>query len=74
MNAYLRTSNRRILAAGDVASAWQFTHAADFAARTVIQNALFPFAAKKAPLGRVPRVTYTEPELAAVESGCKKTR
>jgi pyruvate/2-oxoglutarate dehydrogenase complex dihydrolipoamide dehydrogenase (E3) component len=63
---FLRTSNRRIFAAGDVASPWQFTHAADLAARTVVQNALFPFARKRAALAGVPRVTYTDPELGQV--------
>ena len=37
----LRTSNRRIFAAGDVCSTFKFTHAADALARIVIQNALF---------------------------------
>jgi pyruvate/2-oxoglutarate dehydrogenase complex dihydrolipoamide dehydrogenase (E3) component len=39
---YLRTTNRRVFAAGDVASRYQFTHMADFLARTVLANALFP--------------------------------
>src|SRR5262249_50517131 len=34
----LRTSNRRILAAGDVCSRFKFTHAADALARIAIQN------------------------------------
>jgi homoserine dehydrogenase len=38
---HLRTDNPRIYAAGDVAARWQFTHAADFMARTVVRNALF---------------------------------
>ena len=38
---YLRTTNRRIYAAGDVCLRWKFTHAADAAARIVVQNALF---------------------------------
>ena len=37
----LRTTNRRIFAAGDVCSRDRFTHHADFQARLVIQNALF---------------------------------
>ncbi len=37
----MRTSNSRIYAAGDVCSTHKFTHAADFQARIVIQNALF---------------------------------
>jgi pyruvate/2-oxoglutarate dehydrogenase complex dihydrolipoamide dehydrogenase (E3) component len=38
---HLRTSNPLVYAAGDVCSRYQFTHTADFAARIVIQNALF---------------------------------
>ncbi len=34
---YLRTTNRRIFAAGDVCSQYKFTHAADFMARIVIR-------------------------------------
>ena len=41
VNDRLQTSNRRVFAAGDVCSAYQFTHAADAMARIVIANALF---------------------------------
>jgi pyruvate/2-oxoglutarate dehydrogenase complex dihydrolipoamide dehydrogenase (E3) component len=61
----LRTSNRRIYGAGDVASRYQFTHVADATARIVIQNALF-FGRKKASDLVIPWVTYTSPELAHV--------
>ena len=61
----LRTSNRNIFAAGDVASKYQFTHAADFMARIVIQNALFMGRAKASAL-TIPWCTYTKPELAHV--------
>ncbi|MCA9510282.1 MAG: FAD-dependent oxidoreductase, partial [Myxococcales bacterium] len=61
----LRTTNRRIFACGDVCMAQKFTHAADFAARTVVQNALFFGRAKLSAL-RVPRCTYTDPEIAHV--------
>lgn len=61
----LRTTNPRIYAAGDVASAWQFTHAADALARIVVQNALF-FGRKRASALVVPWVTYTDPEVAHV--------
>jgi pyruvate/2-oxoglutarate dehydrogenase complex dihydrolipoamide dehydrogenase (E3) component len=37
----LRTTNRRIFAAGDVASRFKFTHMSDATARIVIRNALF---------------------------------
>jgi pyruvate/2-oxoglutarate dehydrogenase complex dihydrolipoamide dehydrogenase (E3) component len=41
VNDRLQTTNSRIFAAGDVCSSYRFTHAADFMARIVIQNALF---------------------------------
>jgi pyruvate/2-oxoglutarate dehydrogenase complex dihydrolipoamide dehydrogenase (E3) component len=66
---FLRTSNPRIYAAGDVCMAWKFTHAADAAAKIVVQNALFSFG----PLGKqrlsrlvMPWCTYTHPEIAHV--------
>jgi len=64
----LRTSNPRIFAAGDVCMNWKFTHAADFAARIVIQNALFPsvFGGRKLSALNMPWCTYTEPEIAHV--------
>ncbi|MEM7479710.1 MAG: mercuric reductase [Acidobacteriota bacterium] len=61
----LRTSNSNIFAAGDVASKYQFTHAADAMARIVIQNALF-FGRKKVSDLVIPWCTYTSPEIAHV--------
>ena len=61
----LRTSNPRIFAAGDVCMEWKFTHAADFAARIVIQNALF-LGRKKLSALVMPWCTYTDPEIAHV--------
>lgn len=61
----LRTSNKRIFAAGDVASKYKFTHAADFLARTVLRNALFFGRAKASDLV-FPWATYTDPEVAHV--------
>lgn len=62
---HLRTSNRDIFAAGDVCSAFKFTHTADFAARIAAQNALFPFLPGKKFSGLViPWCTYTDPEIA----------
>jgi pyruvate/2-oxoglutarate dehydrogenase complex dihydrolipoamide dehydrogenase (E3) component len=62
---HLRTTNGRIFAAGDVCMEWKFTHAADFAARLVIQNALFLGRRKLSAL-TMPWATYTEPEVAHV--------
>jgi len=61
----LRTTNRRIYAAGDVCSSYKFTHAADATARIVIENALF-FGRKTASALVIPWCTYTDPEIAHV--------
>ena len=65
VNARLQTTNRRVFAAGDVCMDAKFTHAADFAARTVIQNALF-FGRKKLSARTIPWCTYTDPEIAHI--------
>lgn len=61
----LRTTNRRIYAAGDCCSARKFTHLADAQARILVQNALF-FGRAKASRLTIPRCTYTDPEVAHV--------
>ncbi len=65
VNDRLQTTNPRIFAAGDVCSPFKFTHAADFMARIVIQNALF-FGRAKASALVIPWCTYTSPEVAHV--------
>src|SRR5882724_4651439 len=65
VNDCLQTSNPHIYGAGDVCLAWKFTHAADFSARIVIQNALF-LGRKKASALTMPWCTYTDPEIAHV--------
>jgi pyruvate/2-oxoglutarate dehydrogenase complex dihydrolipoamide dehydrogenase (E3) component len=64
---YGRTNYKHIWAVGDVAGHALFTHVAENEARTVLTNFLLPW-----PLGRkldrsqaIPRVTYTDPEVAA---------
>jgi pyruvate/2-oxoglutarate dehydrogenase complex dihydrolipoamide dehydrogenase (E3) component len=61
----LRTRNRRIYAAGDVCMDWKFTHAADAAAKLVVQNALF-LGRKRLSSLVMPWCTYTDPEVAHV--------
>jgi pyruvate/2-oxoglutarate dehydrogenase complex dihydrolipoamide dehydrogenase (E3) component len=64
VDAQLRTSAPGVWAAGDIVSgAPHFTHVADYQARLVLRNALFPFSGK-ADYGTIPWVTYTDPELA----------
>jgi pyruvate/2-oxoglutarate dehydrogenase complex dihydrolipoamide dehydrogenase (E3) component len=65
VNDRLQTTNPDIYAAGDICSPYQFTHAADFMARTVLRNALFFGRAKVSAL-TIPWCTYTEPEIAHV--------
>lgn len=65
VNDRLQTANPRIFACGDICSPYQFTHAADFMARIVIQNALFKGRAKASSL-IIPWTTYTSPEVAHV--------
>ncbi|MGI9467268.1 MAG: mercuric reductase [Rubripirellula sp.] len=65
VNDKLQTTNQNIYAAGDVTSRYQFTHAADFMARVVIQNALFLGRQKVSSL-LIPWATYTSPEVAHV--------
>lgn len=69
----LRTSNRRVFAAGDVAMAHQFTHLADATARLAIQNALFPIKRGASRLV-LPWCTFTEPEIAHVGLGADEAR
>jgi pyruvate/2-oxoglutarate dehydrogenase complex dihydrolipoamide dehydrogenase (E3) component/uncharacterized membrane protein YdjX (TVP38/TMEM64 family) len=72
----LRTTNPRIFALGDVATiqrdtkgptkgAMRFTHAAGYHAGIVIKNVLFRMPAK-VDYRAMPRVTYTDPEIAQV--------
>ncbi len=62
---YLRTTNRRVYAAGDVCSRFKFTHAADAMARIALQNAFF-YGRKRASRLVIPWCTYTDPEVAHV--------
>jgi len=61
----LKTTNRRIYAIGDLAGDMHFTHTAGYHAGLVVRNALFrlPVSVNAAI---VPRVTYTDPEIAHI--------
>ena len=65
VNWRLRTSNRRVYAIGDVVGAAQFTHVANYHAGIVIRNVVFRLRAEVNE-DIVPRVTFTDPELAHV--------
>jgi pyruvate/2-oxoglutarate dehydrogenase complex dihydrolipoamide dehydrogenase (E3) component len=65
----LRTGNRRVYAIGDcaggAASGYRFTHVSNYHAGLVVRSALFRLPVKIDTIP-IPRVTYTDPELAAV--------
>jgi pyruvate/2-oxoglutarate dehydrogenase complex dihydrolipoamide dehydrogenase (E3) component len=62
---FLRTSNPRIYAAGDVCLELKFTHAAEASARIALRNALF-LGRKRWSALTIPWCTYTDPEIAHV--------
>ncbi len=71
----LRTTNRRVYAVGDVAGRGQFTHLAGAHASLVVRRAIFALPVNADALV-VPRVTYCDPELAAIgltEAEARKT-
>ncbi|TCN36263.1 dihydrolipoyl dehydrogenase family protein [Sinorhizobium americanum] len=65
VGADLRTSNRRVYVIGDAAGGLQFTHAANYHARLVLQQILFRLPTREIR-DIVPRVTFTDPEIAQV--------
>jgi pyruvate/2-oxoglutarate dehydrogenase complex dihydrolipoamide dehydrogenase (E3) component len=65
VNANLRTTNRRAYAIGDITGLSPFTHTAGYHAAVVLKNILFRIPAR-ADHTAIPRVTYGDPELAAV--------
>ena len=62
---FLRTSNPRIYAAGDVCLEHKFTHVAEASARIAVRNALF-LGRKRLSKLMIPWCTYTDPEIAHV--------
>ena len=74
VNDRLRTSNRRIYAAGDVAAGMpSFTHSAWAGAEYAALNAFFPvFLGAKRRV--IPRATFTDPEVAHVGPSAEELR
>jgi pyruvate/2-oxoglutarate dehydrogenase complex dihydrolipoamide dehydrogenase (E3) component len=76
VDVYGRTSQRHIWAVGDVIGSPFFTHWAENQARNVLTSLLLPFPFKKkfAHKQSIPRVTYTDPEVASVGLSEKEAR
>ena len=70
---FLRTSNPRIYAAGDVCLEHQYTNTAAASARIVVRNALF-LGAKRMSALIAPWCTYTDPEIAHVGMYVRQAR
>jgi pyruvate/2-oxoglutarate dehydrogenase complex dihydrolipoamide dehydrogenase (E3) component len=70
---FLRTSNRRIFAAGDVCLEHQFTNTAEASARIAVRNALFLGHQRMSAL-TIPWCTYTDPEIAHVGMYVRQAR
>ena len=64
-DAALRTSAPHIYACGDLLGSYQFSHMAEYEAKTVVRNILFPGNAK-ASFHVAPWTTFTDPEFAHV--------
>ncbi len=65
VDEHLRTSNRRVWAAGDLTGHPQFTHVAGVHGSLAASNAILGVS-RKVQLTAIPRVTFTHPEVAAV--------
>jgi pyruvate/2-oxoglutarate dehydrogenase complex dihydrolipoamide dehydrogenase (E3) component len=65
VNKRFGTSNKRVYAIGDVVGLAQFTHAANFQAGLMIRHLLFRLPVRM-DADTIPRVTFTDPELAHV--------
>jgi pyruvate/2-oxoglutarate dehydrogenase complex dihydrolipoamide dehydrogenase (E3) component len=63
IDKYLRTTNKNVFVCGDVAGDLQFSHAAEFHARIILNNLFSPFK-KKLNNEHMSWVTFTDPELA----------
>ncbi|HEY8382354.1 MAG TPA: FAD-dependent oxidoreductase [Microvirga sp.] len=73
----LRSRNRRVYAIGDcaggAAAGYRFTHVSNYHAGLVIRSALFRLPVK-VDTTPIPRVTYTDPEIASVGLGEEEAR
>lgn len=63
LDKYQRTTNKRVIAAGDAAGSYLFTHWAEYQALVLIRNMLSPFK-KTIDNTLIAWVLYTDPELA----------
>ena len=65
VNAFLKTSNKRVFAIGDVIGERQFTHTAEYHAGIIIKSAAFGLKSKEKKY-HIPWTTYLDPEISQV--------
>ncbi len=65
VNRRLKSSNRKVYAIGDVTGGPRLTHVANYQGGLVVRNALFRLPVK-VDYSAIPRVTFTDPEIAQV--------
>ena len=68
VNDHCRTNRSHIYACGDITGRYQFTHMSEHMAKVAVTNALLKFP-MKIDSDKVPRVTYTDPELGEIGAG-----
>jgi len=73
VDARLRTTNPRIWAAGDLTGHPQFTHTAGVHGTLAASNAVLGLR-RRVDVASIPRVTFTQPEVAAVGVNVEKAR
>ncbi len=73
VDARLRTTNPRIWAAGDLTGHPQFTHTAGVHGSLAASNAVLGLR-RRADVASLPRVTFTQPEVAAVGVSLERAR
>lgn len=73
VDKYLRTTNKNVLAVGDVVGGLMFTHAAELHAKIVISN-FFSIFKKKLDTNSFGWVTYTSPEIATFGSSANELK
>lgn len=66
IDQFSRTNKKHIFAIGDCTGAPFFTHKAEYMARATLFSLLVPFLKRKVSFDFMPRVTFSDPEVASV--------
>ncbi|NGX63505.1 MAG: Mercuric reductase [Candidatus Anoxychlamydiales bacterium] len=66
IDSFAKTNKKHIFAIGDITGEPFFTHKAENMARAVLFSLLVPILKKKITSKQMPRVTFTEPEIASI--------